>query len=213
MGCALEVSGRALSGLSYTSSSMTIESCNAYCTQNNYALSGVEYGTQCYCGNGISSASSFGQTGCSMTCGGNSAEFCGGSNRLSVFNNTAYVSPVAPTNSGNYVLQGCYQEASAGRLLSGASFSNTTGMTVEMCTTYCQAQGTSGVYAGVEYSQECYCSSSLPSTATSVSLSSCNMLCKGNSKEYCGGSSLLDVYMYTAPSSSGKVRRSRRSSL
>lgn len=210
MGCALEVSGRALAGASYSSNSMTIEACNSYCTSNNYALSGVEYGSQCYCGNGMSSASSLGQSGCSFACAGNSAEICGGSDRLSVFNNTAYTSPTSPTNSGNYVLQGCYQELNGGRLLSGASYSNTTGMTVETCTSFCQAQGTSGVYAGVEYSQECYCSSSLPSTATSVSSGSCNMLCTGNNKEYCGGSGLLDVYLYKAPSTStGKSKRSK----
>ncbi|CZR61108.1 related to glyoxal oxidase precursor [Phialocephala subalpina] len=210
MGCALEVSGRALSGMSYTSSLMTIESCSSFCMQNNYALSGVEYSSQCYCGNGISSASSFGQTGCTMTCSGNTAEYCGGSDRLSVFNNTAYVSPTAPTNSGNYILQGCYQEASAGRLLSGPSTTNSTGMTVEMCTSYCQAQGTNGVYAGVEYAQECYCGASLPSTAVQTSLGSCNMLCKGNTKEYCGGSGLLDVYLYKAPGSKSKRDRKMR---
>lgn len=143
-----------------------------------------------------------------MTCSGNTAEYCGGSNRLSVFNNTAFVAPAAPTNSGNYILQGCYHEASTGRLLSGPSTTNSTGMTVEMCTTYCQAQGTNGVYAGVEYAQECYCGASLPSTAVQESLGSCNMLCKGNAKEYCGGSLLLDVYLYKAPSS--KSRRERK---
>jgi len=145
-----------------------------------------------------------------MTCSGNTAEYCGGSDRLSVFNNTAYVSPTAPTNSGNYILQGCYQEASAGRLLSGPSTTNSTGMTVEMCTSYCQAQGTNGVYAGVEYAQECYCGASLPSTAVQTSLGSCNMLCKGNTKEYCGGSGLLDVYLYKAPGSKSKRDRKMR---
>lgn len=149
-----------------------------------------------------------------MACAGNSAELCGGSDRLSIFNNTAYISPTSQTNSGNYVLQGCYKEADAGRLLSGASYTNTTGMTVESCTSFCQAQGTNGVYAGVEYSQECYCSSSLPSTTSSVSSSNCNMLCKGDDKEYCGGSGYLDVYLYKAPSTTiinkrGKARKSR----
>jgi len=41
------------------------------------------------------------------------------------------------------------------------------------------------------------------------------MVCKGNSKEICGGSGLLDVYLYKAPSSSkskrerGRIRKNR----
>jgi len=129
---------------------------------------------------------------------------------LSVFNNTAYVSPAAPTNVGDYILQGCYKEATTGRLLSASSYSNSTGMTVESCVAFCQASGTKGVYAGVEYAQECYCAASLPTTAVQTSLSSCNMLCKGNNKEYCGGPSLLDVYMYKVPGSKAKRGKKNR---
>jgi hypothetical protein len=43
------VSGRALTGSSYSSNTaMTIEACAAYCTENNYALAGLEYSSQCY---------------------------------------------------------------------------------------------------------------------------------------------------------------------
>lgn len=56
-------------------------------------------------------------------------------------------------------------------------------------------------YAGVEYARECYCAASLPSSASlASSAGSCNMLCTGNSKEYCGGSSVLNVYAYNATS-------------
>ena len=56
-------------------------------------------------------------------------------------------------------------------------------------------------YAGVEYASECYCASALPKTATMANnAGSCNMLCTGNSKEYCGGSSVLNVYAYNATS-------------
>ena len=59
-------------------------------------------------------------------------------------------------------------------------------------------------YAGVEYARECYCAASLSNTATlASSAGSCNMLCTGNSKEYCGGSSVLNVYAYNATSVNG----------
>lgn len=130
-----------------------------------------------------------------MGCSGNAAEKCGGSSRLSVFNNTAYVYPSAPPRVGNYALQGCYKEATVGRLFPGPMYTNSTGMTLESCTTFCAAQGANGVYAAVEYSQECYCGATLPASAVNATLSSCNMLCKGNNKEYCGAGGFLDVYM------------------
>lgn len=180
---------------------MTIEACQAFCTTNNYALAGLEYASQCYCSNSLASPSVLGYTKCTMACSGNAAETCGGSSAISLFNNTAYIYPSNPQLVNSYVYQGCYHEATTGRLLAGPSYSNSTGMTVESCTTFCQANMPNGVYAGVEYGQECYCDASLPSTAvleTDTGHETCNMLCKGNDKEYCGAGSLLNVYEYQA---------------
>jgi hypothetical protein len=211
LGCANEVSGRALSGSSYsTTTAMTIESCQAYCASNNYALAGLEYASQCYCSNTLASPSAVGYTGCTAQCSGNTAEYCGGSGAISVFNNTAYIYPGNPQVVNSYVYQGCYHEGATGRLLSGPSYSNNTGMTVESCTSFCQANMPNGVYAGVEYGQECYCGASLPTGAvleSDVGHSTCNMLCKGNNKEYCGAGSLLNVYEYQPTST--KVRKTK----
>lgn len=87
-----------------------------------------------------------------------------------------------------------------GRLLSGPSYTNATGMTVESCVQFCQASNPTMKFAGMEYAEECYCANSLPSTATTASAGACNMLCTGNRKEYCGGSGLLNVYEYNATS-------------
>ena len=133
-----------------------------------------------------------------MPCTGNKTELCGGSNRISLYNLTTYVPPTTVKQVGTYLSQGCYSEATNGRLLSGASFTNTTGMTVESCVNFCSAKGSA--YAGVEYAQECYCGSSLPSTAVTADASKCNMLCTGNKKEFCGAANYLNVYENT-PSS------------
>jgi hypothetical protein len=155
-----------------------------------------QYASQCYCGNTITSTSTFGNTGCSMSCTGNSAETCGGSDRLSIFNNTAYVYPVNPKSANGYVYLGCYQEATTGRLLSGISYTDTNAMTVESCTAFCKANLPLGIYAYVEYSSQCYCGATLTQTPVIEPASSCNMLCTGNNKEFCGGSSLLNLYEY-----------------
>lgn len=134
---------------------MTIESCQAFCTANNYALAGLEYSSQCYCSNSLASPSAVGITTCTMQCSGNSAEFCGGSGAISVFNNTNYIYPSNPQTVNSYSYQGCYHEATTGRLLTGPSYSNSTGMTVESCTAFCYDNMPNGLYAGVEYGQEC----------------------------------------------------------
>lgn len=191
---------------------MNIESCQAYCTANNYALAGLEYSSQCYCSNELASSSAVGYTGCTMTCSGNSAEYCGGSGALSLFNNTAYIYPSNPPTVNSYVYQGCYHEGATGRLLSGPSYSNSTGMSVESCTTFCQANMPNGIFAGVEYGQECYCAATLPAAAVleqDVGHADCNMLCKGNDKEYCGAESLLNVYEYQATTPAKKIRKRR----
>jgi hypothetical protein len=69
-------------------SSMTVNSCLTACKGSGFTYAGVEYANECYCGNAISNGggpASDGSAGCSMTCAGNSSEFCGGSNRLNVY--------------------------------------------------------------------------------------------------------------------------------
>lgn len=183
---------------------MTIESCQSFCNNANYGLSGLEFGQECYCGNALQNYAALGKTGCSEVCTGNSSEICGAANLISVYNNTDFVPPSAVQQVGYYPLAGCYQEASSGRLLTGPSYSNATGMTVESCVNYCQTTGKGYNVAGVEWSQQCFCASTLPTTASQVGLGSCNMLCSGNNHEFCGGSRLLNVYVYNATSVSSQ---------
>lgn len=49
--------------------------------------------------------------------------------------------------------KGCYIDSTAARTLSAKSFTDTTGMTIEACITFCS--NANYVYAGTEYSQEC----------------------------------------------------------
>ncbi|MCJ1242521.1 hypothetical protein MMC14_010529, partial [Varicellaria rhodocarpa] len=197
LGCANETNPRALPAASYTNTTgMSVETCQNFCSssRNNYGLAGLEYGQECWCANALQSYSVLGQTDCSMACTGNSSELCGGPSRLSVYNLTTFVPPTTVKAVGSYVLKGCYHEASNSRLLTGPAYTNSTGMTVESCVSYCAAASPTQAYAGVEYGGECYCGSSLLSAATTADIDSCNMLCTGNGKEFCGAGSLLNVY-------------------
>lgn len=91
-GCYTEAtSGRALaSTFQYGSPStfnMTIEACVAFCNGGGYSLAGVEYGQQCFCGNELAAGSVWApsQNDCSMSCAGNSSEYCGAGDRLNVY--------------------------------------------------------------------------------------------------------------------------------
>jgi len=64
---------------------MTIENCIAFC--DGYRYAGVEYGTQCFCGDSLAEGvrGSADTAECQMQCAGDSSEYCGGSDALSVY--------------------------------------------------------------------------------------------------------------------------------
>lgn len=78
--CIREVSGRALTGASTSSPSMTIETCLSYCGARGFQLAGVQYSRECYCGNDLrnGAALSSKSSGCGMPCAGNPTQTCGG---------------------------------------------------------------------------------------------------------------------------------------
>lgn len=69
-------------------SAMTVALCTSACKSNGFKYAGVEYASECYCGNSFANGggpASDGSSGCSMTCAGNATEYCGGPNRLNVY--------------------------------------------------------------------------------------------------------------------------------
>ncbi|KIY03560.1 uncharacterized protein Z520_00251 [Fonsecaea multimorphosa CBS 102226] len=201
VGCAAELpNGRLLSVASTTSSTMTISSCISFCSAQNLPIAGVEYSRECYCGYNLSPSTAVNATGCSMACAGNAQQMCGGSSRLSIYNNTALSPPGAKASIGNYTYQGCFTDPSSlQRTLQGYSTTNATSMTQEFCISTCQSRGYK--YAGVEYARECYCSNQLGLVSNGggqgaqASEGDCSMLCVGNDDEFCGGSSRIGVWM------------------
>ncbi|CAH1400518.1 unnamed protein product [Nezara viridula] len=90
-------------------------------------------------------------------------------------------------------LIGCYKEISnEARLLSGAqqNFKNT--LTPEKCISFCKGKGF--LYAGLQYSYECFCAKDRPSFIHSADSSDCNSKCDGDKTKICGGGLRLSVY-------------------
>lgn len=88
VGCATDGSTRSLTGANTATSTMTVQSCVTYCKGLGYSYAGLEYASQCFCGNSMPTADlpvvgEYG--GCSMACAGNSTQLCGGPNALSLY--------------------------------------------------------------------------------------------------------------------------------
>ena len=85
VGCRTDsVNSRTLTSGQLYDGTMTLEKCAAYCINSMYF--GAEYASECYCGDKLAASSSTTDDGdCSMKCGGNSTEYCGAGNRLSVY--------------------------------------------------------------------------------------------------------------------------------
>lgn len=97
-GCGLDNgSNRTFNSDNWWSNSVTIEGCLDYCGSRGYTYAGLEYSTQCFCGNTLAAdrAPVEGVLGnCFSTCAGNSSEYCGGANRLSIYSNNGTFVPV-----------------------------------------------------------------------------------------------------------------------
>ena len=76
------VGGRSLADTVEASSDMTVEMCAAFC--DGYAFFGVEYATECYCGNELAGESSAEQD-CGQLCAGNPSQWCGGASRMNLY--------------------------------------------------------------------------------------------------------------------------------
>jgi hypothetical protein len=88
---------------------------------------------------------------------------------------------------------GCFKDqgdsqGTRGRDLNGLMWSNAE-MTTEKCQEHCKTRGYA--YAGTQYSYQCFCGNSYGRSGTA---SNCNMPCKGNKSQTCGGVWANSVY-------------------
>ncbi|KAG8629220.1 hypothetical protein KVT40_003085 [Elsinoe batatas] len=97
VGCYNETTGfsnaggvRALnSGSMISNNSQTTLSCLTFCKGNSYQYCGLEYGRECWGGKYLSSLTTkLDESNCSIGCGGNNSQVCGGRLTLSLYNVT-----------------------------------------------------------------------------------------------------------------------------
>ena len=133
-----------------------------------------------------------------MNCPANVTEPSINPSQVSSGPKTKFVPTIGAVVSGWKYL-GCASEIANGRSLSGAAYTDSTNMSNSACQAFCASK--KFPLAATEYGSECYCGLSLD-PASSLNQSCNPMICSGNSSEYCGGPSRLNVWnstTYSAP--------------
>ncbi|KAJ8065071.1 hypothetical protein OCU04_005784 [Sclerotinia nivalis] len=176
------------------SQNMTVEICVDFCKGNGYKYAGLEYYGECFCGASVGGPQTV-ESNCSFPCTGNNNESCGGNDILSVYQDTTFPT-VDTTTISDYSPMGCYSDLGPnGRTLAWRQDQiPDANLTIEACLHACKEGGYA--FAGVEYSQECYCGVVLGNGTAKVDESNCQMTCNGNTTELCGGAA--NIYLYFA---------------
>jgi len=97
MGCYSDADQRTLNGANTADQMLTEMSCVDFCEDNGYNYFGTEVGTECWCGDGISSPGQMINSGsCNQGCGGDGSELCGGNWAINIWGPTPTPTP-SPT--------------------------------------------------------------------------------------------------------------------
>ncbi|KAF7327564.1 Copper radical oxidase [Mycena kentingensis (nom. inval.)] len=200
-----------LDGMNIPGSQVSLETCTSACFAAGMPLAGTEFADECYCGMAISNGGiSEPLTDCSMVCAGNSSEFCGGPNRLTLYNYTGTDLPAPPPVGGGgggnngggvtaiatglpepWAYVGCFVDGAHGRVLT-TEIPDDPNMTMENCVATCSEKNFT--IAGGEFSVQCFCGNALIQGAAPAPAADCNMPCGGNSTQACGAGDRLSIY-------------------
>ncbi|KAJ7129287.1 WSC domain-containing protein [Mycena epipterygia] len=108
-GCfADNVASRALPHLETIPGGVTSESCTAACKANGLAVAGLEYGGECWCSSSLPTSSLLGDSDCHTACAANTTEFCGGSSKLTVYEDSVGEICLSTTRATSFNLQAVY---------------------------------------------------------------------------------------------------------
>lgn len=145
---------------------MTVSLCTAACKSKNFLYAGLEYAQECCmyrssyllalnsmksgCGNAILNGGAAAASGCTAACKGNATEYCGGSNRLNVYQfGTVSTTSSAATSSST---QSTSQSSSSS--IAATSSSSTTSLSSSSSSSSAVSSAT-GIPAGWQY-KGCY---------------------------------------------------------
>ncbi|KAM3413865.1 hypothetical protein BST61_g10539 [Cercospora zeina] len=201
VGCFRDLTpNRQLATRAYGGAQNTNEQCMELCAAGDWRFAGTSFREECWCGNALPLTMDDNDD-CHYRCTGAENQTCGGNgvlhdkSMLSLFadkqkfdGNTTTSPLTLPQRSGEYTYAGCYRET-AGKAFN-QRMTNSKMLTVDSCRTFCQ--GTQ--LFGVQWSEECFCGSTIAASASLTNDTDCNMSCKGDNSQYCGAGSRMQVY-------------------
>ena len=195
--------GRILNNQQPDNAKLTVESCVATCIGLGYGIAGMEYGVQCFCDSFTRNQAALTTNDqCNMACAGNSSEFCGAGNRVSVYSNAtlqAYQPPAVQKTGlpGSWTYQGClYDDAVTRTFPYQIEFQNNN--TATACLSLCSQYGYGA--GGMEYGEQCFCGDQAQVIAAGSKFmpeTDCAMPCTGNSSYLCGAGNRISFYNWT----------------
>lgn len=184
---------------------LTIEICVNKCIGLGYSVAGMEYSTQCFCGNAIiqGGVPANADTECNMACGGDATEKCGAGNRMSIYATgtltTQQAAAVQKTGlPGSWTYQSCITDNINNVRTFPNKIVNPNGNSAQYCLSLCATYGF--MAAGMEYGEECYCGdvANIAAAGTTVRPDGeCNTVCPGDSRYLCGAGNRLSYYKWT----------------
>ncbi|KAH7032617.1 WSC domain-containing protein [Microdochium trichocladiopsis] len=175
-------------------SSNSVDRCTKKCADAGYALAGMEFGTQCFCGDQLTSrATQVAERGCFQDCAGDDTQICGGGSRLSLWGTgkpTVLQPPRNPPSVGAYKYAGCYKDNQGSKAMPVGKPGGSS-LTLEKCASACAGYN----YFGTEYASECTCANLLVGRSnTKTDDSDCSMPCSGDPSQFCGAGNRLTLY-------------------
>ncbi|KAF8467322.1 hypothetical protein BDZ91DRAFT_771969 [Kalaharituber pfeilii] len=227
-GCALDDLNSRTLGMRTAANDMTVEKCINYCISKGQTYAGLEYSNECYCGTSIAPDRK-GDYKCMIPCKGDPSQYCGDARRLSVYTKgavgtspkpltkppaTTKAPPTAtptstsksPSTSTSKATATPTSVPTATPTSTSKSPSTSTSKATATPTSHCQSKGFK--YAGTEHAGQCFCGNELKIGSLKPT-AECNMPCKGNKQEMCGGPKRLTLFEY-APTKKRWVSRIKR---
>ncbi|MBJ6725035.1 WSC domain-containing protein [Geomesophilobacter sediminis] len=209
LGCFKDDSRRDLKEKEWSDGKMTPTLCINYCRDEGFPYAGVQYGSQCFCGNRYGKYGQIPEKNCKTACAGDSDLDCGGTWANAVYavaNASAPASaPPPPVASAASVAGatplGCYKDESR-RDLKEKSWSDGK-MTPAKCINFCRDEGFA--FAGVQYGSQCFCGNRYGKYGQ-LPDKKCKTACAGDSDLDCGGTWANFIYQIGSGSPAGVLR-------
>ncbi|KAK8134828.1 N-terminal WSC domain-containing protein [Apiospora sp. TS-2023a] len=169
---------------------LTIDVCLAACGSQGFKLAGLEFGTECYCGNTLQGENRPTlDEHCDLPCLGNNQTTCGGRGALALYVKDDFQFTEGKAFDGlgpgfdGYEPVGCYQDFHAqDRTLKVDALRGPEhhAMTPELCIADCKARGFP--LAGLEYGRQCFCGMDRSGRSNKTEDFFCNQGCTGNAQ-------------------------------